>query len=163
MAAVGGVLAVAAAALAMGPRLGLGDAYPFRAAVWSAVILAFAVWWVGGHHPYPRLGPANRVTVLRVLLLALLAALIGEPATTRTAWAAVVGGTVIAVLDGVDGAMARRSGMSSEFGARFDMETDALLIMVLSVLVWQQGKAGAWVWLCGLMRYLFVAGGWIST
>ena len=41
------------------------------------------------------------------------------------------------------------------------METDALLVMALSVLAWQYGKAGAWVLLCGLLRYLFVAGGWL--
>jgi phosphatidylglycerophosphate synthase len=41
------------------------------------------------------------------------------------------------------------------------METDALLILVLSVLVWQWGKAGPWVLLIGVMRYLFVAAGWL--
>ena len=51
--------------------------------------------------------------------------------------------------------------MTSEFGARFDMETDALLILVLSALVWQHEKAGVWVLLCGLMRYGFVAAGWL--
>jgi phosphatidylglycerophosphate synthase len=51
--------------------------------------------------------------------------------------------------------------MASAFGARFDMETDAVLILVLSVLVWQHEKAGAWVLLCGLMRYGFVAAGWV--
>src|SRR5207253_1106597 len=28
-------------------------------------------------------------------------------------------------------------------------------------LIWQHEKAGAWVLLCGLMRYLFVAAGWL--
>jgi phosphatidylglycerophosphate synthase len=65
------------------------------------------------------------------------------------------------VLDGLDGWLARRTGMASEFGARFDMETDAALILVLSILVWQHGKAGAWVLLSGLMRYAFVAAGWL--
>jgi phosphatidylglycerophosphate synthase len=51
--------------------------------------------------------------------------------------------------------------MVSGFGARFDMETDALLILVLSVLTWQHAKAGPWVLLCGLMRYAFVAAGWV--
>jgi phosphatidylglycerophosphate synthase len=37
------------------------------------------------------------------------------------------------------------------------MEVDAFFILVLSVLVWQTEKAGAWVVLAGLMRYLFVA------
>jgi hypothetical protein len=40
------------------------------------------------------------------------------------------------------------------------MESDALLILVLSVLVWQHDKAGAWVLLGGLMRYAFVAAAW---
>lgn len=51
--------------------------------------------------------------------------------------------------------------MSSAYGARFDMECDALLILVLSVLVLQFGKAGAWVLAAGLMRYAFVAAGWV--
>ena len=37
------------------------------------------------------------------------------------------------------------------------METDAAMILILSVLVWQHGKAGLWVLACGLMRYAFVA------
>src|SRR5207344_2274781 len=62
-------------------------------------------------------------------------------------------------LDGVDGWLARRTRMASAFGARFDMETDVFLVLALSVLAWQYGKAGAWVLLCGLMRYFFVAAG----
>ena len=42
--------------------------------------------------------------------------------------------------------------MVSAFGARFDMETDALLILALSVLVWRHAKAGAWVLASGLLR-----------
>lgn len=66
----------------------------------------------------------------------------------------------VTLLDGLDGWAARRTAMSSEFGARFDMETDALLVMVLSVLVWQWNKAGAWIVLAGAMRYLFVVATW---
>jgi phosphatidylglycerophosphate synthase len=51
--------------------------------------------------------------------------------------------------------------MASAFGARFDMETDALLIQVLAILAWLYGKAGAWVLASGLLRYLFVAAGWL--
>ena len=50
--------------------------------------------------------------------------------------------------------------MSSAFGARFDMEVDALLILALSVLAWHHGEAGAWVLLSGLIRYGFLAAGW---
>ena len=104
----------------------------------------------------------NLVTAFRALLVLLLASLIVRGAVSREqAWMAVVAATVAAVLDGVDGWLARRTGTATRFGARFDMETDALLILVLSVLVWQWGKAGAWVLVIGLMRYLFVASGWL--
>jgi phosphatidylglycerophosphate synthase len=69
----------------------------------------------------------------------------------------VVIGSVAAALDGVDGWLARRTRTASSFGARFDMETDALLILVLSALVWKSGTLGAWVLASGLMRYAFVA------
>src|SRR5699024_8728634 len=42
---------------------------------------------------------------------------------------------------------------------RFDMETDALLILTLAVLTWQFGKAGIWVLLSGALRYAFVLAG----
>jgi phosphatidylglycerophosphate synthase len=61
----------------------------------------------------------------------------------------------------VDGWLARRSSLSSAFGARFDMETDALLILVLSALAWRWDRAGVWVLACGLMRYAFVAAAWV--
>jgi hypothetical protein len=43
-------------------------------------------------------------------------------------------------------------------GARFDMEVDAFLILVLSAHV--AGAVGAWALAIGAMRYAFVAAGW---
>ena len=57
----------------------------------------------------------------------------------------------------MDGWLARRTRLHSPFGARFDMEIDALLTLALSLLVWRFDKAGVWVLACGLMRYAFVA------
>lgn len=113
-------------------------------------------------HPYPRFGPANYVTTIRALLVALIATSIVGPATPEVLWAVIGVTALVAALDGLDGWLARRTGMASAFGARFDMETDAVLILVLSILVWQQEKAGGWVLLCGLMRYGFVAAGWLQ-
>jgi phosphatidylglycerophosphate synthase len=68
----------------------------------------------------------------------------------------LVGLTAVALLlDGVDGKVARRTGTCSALGARFDMEVDAFLILVLSVYVAMQ--LGPWVLLIGAMRYAFVA------
>jgi phosphatidylglycerophosphate synthase len=112
------------------------------------------------HRPHSRFGPANTVTSLRLALVAVLAAVIGEPHTVALAWTATALAAVASALDGVDGWLARRSSLHSAFGARFDMETDALLIMVLSALAWRWDRAGAWVLACGLMRYGFVAAAW---
>ena len=40
------------------------------------------------------------------------------------------------------------------------METDALLILGVSILSWQHGKAGPWILAAGAMRYIFVAFGY---
>jgi phosphatidylglycerophosphate synthase len=103
----------------------------------------------------------NHVTAIRAAIVLFLASLVFAPPRPSIAWIAVVASTMAAILDGVDGWLARRSGLTSAFGARFDMEVDALLILVLAVLVWWWDKAGVWVLMSGLLRYLFVAAGWL--
>lgn len=128
------------------------------------LLVVGAIVVLGGlprHHPFELFGPANQVTVFRGALVALLAGLIGERTDTGSPALATGMAIGVAVLDGADGWLARRSRMASAFGARFDMETDAALIMVLSVLSWQFGKAGVWVLASGLLRYLFVAAGMV--
>ena len=154
-----GCLLVAGAGLVARPWLEAGAAYPWKAAALFAAMTVIALGFVG-EHPFSRFGPANRVTNVRAMLVALAAALIGEPETPRIAAAAVTAAGVAAVLDGVDGWLARRSRLASVFGGRVDMETDALLVMVLSILVWRHDKAGAWVLAGGLMRYAFVVARW---
>lgn len=99
-------------------------------------------------------GPANRVTLLRLLLtLAVLGLVIWSWIEGEVFRGPIVGlSLVVLVLDGVDGRIARRTGTVTSFGARFDMETDALLILVLSTLL--VGPLGWWVLLTGLARYL---------
>ena len=113
------------------------------------------------HHPYARFGAANYVTLIRALLTGFLLVLATRPPASDLAWIAGWTAGAVAALDGVDGWLARRDRMVSAFGARFDMETDAALLFVLSVLAWRYDKAGAWVLLIGLMRYLFVGAGWV--
>jgi phosphatidylglycerophosphate synthase len=105
------------------------------------------------------LGPADWITLLRAELACAVAALAVTAALTgRTGLvvATMVALAVVAlVLDGVDGRVARRTGTVSAFGARFDMEVDAFLILVLSAYV--AAGTGWWVLLIGGARYLFVA------
>jgi phosphatidylglycerophosphate synthase len=112
------------------------------------------------YHRNVSLAPADWVTGVRAVLTVVLAAMVVRAAPPDPG-AAVAIGAVAAALDGVDGWIARRTRTASAFGARFDMETDALLILVLSALVWRAGKAGAWVMASGLMRYAFVAAAFV--
>jgi phosphatidylglycerophosphate synthase len=63
------------------------------------------------------------------------------------------------VLDGVDGRVARRTGTASALGARFDMEVDSMLILILSVHAVR--SVGWWVVIIGAARFLFLAAGLI--
>jgi len=154
------LLAVIALALLLDRLLGLGPwLLPKALAAYALVLTLFA--FIPAHRPHRRLGPANQVTLLRGVLTALLAGLIGEVASPALAWTALALALLAAALDGVDGWLARRGGWASPFGARFDMETDALLVMALALLVWSWGKAGAWVLAAGLMRYAFVASAYV--
>lgn len=165
LAAVGTVVLLAASALASIGGLG-ADHVLKAAAVYAAG--AWLVWRAlvapARPHPHARFGPANRITLARLGAMALMAALVGEAVPSAplgdvslAAWALVVAATLTALLDAVDGALARRSGLASAFGARFDMETDAAFTLVLCALVLQAGQAGAWILASGLMRYAFVA------
>jgi phosphatidylglycerophosphate synthase len=156
-----GLAGVAGLAWAARARLALGEWYPARASAVFAIVMLVAIGLLRGSHPFGRFGPANQITTARAMLVALVVSLIGEPDRTATAAGAAALSLLVTLLDGVDGWLARHSGMASEFGARFDMEIDALLILALAILAWRYDKAGPWVIMSGLLRYLFVAAGWL--
>jgi phosphatidylglycerophosphate synthase len=147
--------------LAQAARLALpvGNLYAMKAAAIFSIVMLVALGFLPRHHPFARFGPANQITTIRTMLVALVAALAGEPRFPMVATSAAAVAVLVATLDGVDGWLARRHGISSRFGARFDMEIDALLILVLAILVAEFEKAGPWVILSGLLRYIFVAAG----
>jgi phosphatidylglycerophosphate synthase len=96
------------------------------------------------------LGPADRVTLVRASLVCGVAALVadgGAPGALLVPLAALA-----LALDAVDGRVARATGTVSRLGARFDMEVDAVLILLLSGYV--AGSFGWWVLAAGLARYL---------
>jgi phosphatidylglycerophosphate synthase len=156
-----GLLCVATLATIARIRLPLGEWYAAESGAVLAIVMIVAICLVRGHHPFNRFGAANHVTTARAALVALIAGLIDEPAVPAVAAAATGMAAIVVMLDGLDGWLARRSDIASEFGARFDMEVDALLILALAILAWRHGKAGSWVLLAGLLRYAFVAAGWV--
>jgi phosphatidylglycerophosphate synthase len=100
--------------------------------------------------PDGRFGLANTVTTLRVALVALLGALpdAGVPSACL-----VLG---VFLLDGLDGRLARRGGTTSSFGAAYDMEADALFVLVAGLRLGIAGRLGAWILVQGLIRYAYV-------
>ena len=103
-----------------------------------------------------RFGAANAVTAARSILVGIATGLVVTSLTDAVLPALLA--TIVAIalaLDGVDGFVARRTGSVSELGARFDMEVDAFLLLVLSV--YDARFVGGWVLTIGLMRYAFVA------
>jgi phosphatidylglycerophosphate synthase len=105
------------------------------------------------------LGPADRVTLTRATLVGGVAALaVGSFERQAPVVLLVVLASVALVLDAVDGMVARRTGTASALGARFDMEVDSFLVLVLSG--YAAGSAGAWVLAIGAMRYAFVVATW---
>jgi phosphatidylglycerophosphate synthase len=114
--------------------------------------LTAALWRRGSRS----LGPADHVTLARATLTGCVTALVADTVRAPAPIALLVAVAAVAlVLDAVDGHVARRTATESSLGARFDMEVDAFLILVLSVFV--AGSLGAWVLAIGVMRYVFAA------
>ncbi len=80
----------------------------------------------------------------------------GLAGSDALAWAVAGIATVALCLDGIDGRLARRQRLASEFGARFDMEVDAFFAALLTILLVVSGKVGLWALPLGFMRYGFV-------
>jgi phosphatidylglycerophosphate synthase len=155
-----------------GPAIGLFGQCALLAELAGTVGLGVVGWLVGIgcgtatmlRRALPRrdpggLRPADRITLIRAGLAGGVAALVADaldrPVPVRTL---VLLAVLALVLDAVDGPVARWTRTASALGARFDLEVDAFLILVLSWYV--SRTAGLWVLAIGGARYAFVAAGW---
>lgn len=133
-----------------------GGALWFRTTVVLLVVgigmlgLLAGVEW-GRWTPRGHFGLANGLTALRIGGLALL-----PWAAGAGPWILLALSLLFLALDGLDGWVARRRGLSSEFGAFLDKETDALFLLLLCGLAAFQGRLPLWVLGIGLLRYAFV-------
>ncbi|MET3923505.1 CDP-alcohol phosphatidyltransferase family protein [Arthrobacter sp. UYEF20] len=108
----------------------------------------------------PLCTPADRVTLIRAVLVACCAALTvaGVMAGSVPGGIIAVLGTTAFLLDAVDGRVARFTGTASAAGSRLDTDTDGALVLVLSGAT--AGTTGPWTLGIGLMYYAFLAAGW---
>ncbi len=136
---------------------------PVQSMAQSAALYAVVCVWIWYalplHLPHRRFGPANEVTLIRAVLVCLLAGLSGWVELQSLGWLPFLLALTILLLDGVDGWAARRSGLPSAFGERFDIEVDSLLLLAICMLLAFSEKAGIWVLGAALLRYAFVAAG----
>lgn len=148
------VLLAVALCLARDAHPSIALALVFYSAVAGTALLGLR------HHPHRRFGLANALTTARIAILSALVAIgVAEAGPERPAILLSALAFAGLLLDGVDGWAARRFGTASAYGARFDLEIDALTVLVLSLLVARSGQAGYWVLSLGLARYAFVAAG----
>lgn len=142
-----GILMLLATALTVVSRL------PFLATTVGFIsLVALVTWSRRAWTPSGRFGLANTVTSGRLVLSF---ALVLRPEAWAGHTLALTALTILA-LDLVDGSLARHFDGESRFGARYDMEVDAVFVLSLSCALWSRGVAGPWVLLAGLWRYLFV-------
>ncbi|MCF8479974.1 MAG: CDP-alcohol phosphatidyltransferase family protein [Rhodospirillum sp.] len=143
----------------LGARLSLGLPTLVASALSLLTIFALVLHALPKHR-HDRFGLANMVTAVRAALVSFLGATVlcapGGQALAPALPTVLTLAVVALALDGLDGSLARHFHVESDLGARFDMEIDALLILVLSAAALTLGKAGWWVLLIGLMRYGFV-------
>jgi len=167
---VGLVAAVALLSIASAGRAGTAAAA--AAAGVYATVAVLVLRAVAAPDAPSRFGSANVVTLMRAGIAALITGLALEALATGTgllaapaeignlwAWTVPAGALLALMLDGLDGWLARRQRIASAFGARFDMEADALLVLGLSLAAFAVGRAGPWVLTAGALRYAFLVGG----
>ena len=142
-----------------GVLLALGSLVALDTAMAPMIAFAAAVMvtsrGVNNSYPHPVLGLCNVVTLFRAALVAFLVGAVLSP--PGSAWIVFGVALVAFALDGVDGWLARRAALVSDFGARFDMETDAALGAVISLWLLFTGTTGPEILVLGFMRYAFVA------
>ena len=157
----GGVVLLALASIIIGVAR-FSEIFVLGAFLAYGPATAIIVVRITAYHPYAKFGLANVITLGRLIIACLLAGLVAEiifgeiSITPFVAWCFFILAIVGLVFDGLDGAVARRKGLVSRFGARFDMEVDALQILLLSVIGLALLKAGAWILIIGLLRYIYI-------
>jgi CDP-diacylglycerol--glycerol-3-phosphate 3-phosphatidyltransferase len=131
------------------------------------VLVLLAILWRGLPHNrrsessrlWPTLGHANRLSLVRGILLFLLAGFIFLPRPTiALTWLPALLYTADRITDLFDGYLARITRRESKLGAILDIELDGLGLLVAVVLGVQYGLLPIWYLPLAVSRQLFVAG-----
>ncbi|MBL1131535.1 MAG: CDP-alcohol phosphatidyltransferase family protein [Chloroflexi bacterium] len=149
--------------------------WPCCAARWlamTAVTAAYCLWVVWRHLPenhrpgetdlLPRFGWGNRLTLLRGLMISLVAGFLFSPWPGGwLGWLPALLYTIADFADYVDGYAARITNHATRLGERLDMEFDGLGLVIVTLLAVWYGQLPLWYLPIGLARYFFVFGLWL--
>lgn len=140
------VTGLAAAALAGAPL------QPVAAALAAESVVAFL--WLFAEGGVPARRPANAVTSIRAAVGIVALVVVALGAGPKALVVAVTYGLLVLgeISDFTDGYLARRLGPTA-FGARLDMETDALFMLVLSIAAVAWYGLPRWIIVSGLLRF----------
>lgn len=138
----------------------------------SAGVLAYQLWvlWrglpanhrLGKRQLLPYLGPGNRMTLARGVLVACLAGfLLLPPPSSWVAWIPGLLYLLADIADFLDGYIAHRSHHLTRLGEILDMSFDGLGVLVAALLAVRYGQLPAWYLSVALARYLFLGGLWL--
>jgi CDP-diacylglycerol--glycerol-3-phosphate 3-phosphatidyltransferase len=134
----------------------------FHPATIAGCCWAGQLWYVGRSVDTTRIastlfGLANGVTILRGGLYAVVAGFVVVPPSTGLAWVPAVCYGTGAVLDRLDGAMARTVGEQTELGTRLDMAFDTFGFGAAPLVAVLWGRLPVWYLSISAARYLFLA------
>lgn len=107
---------------------------------------------------------ASLLTIFRGLLVVIsisLAVSVGIYGPGPTTWLAGLTFGIAGLLDLVDGYLARSHSKVTEFGARLDLETDAMATLAGSMIIVAYGLVSPLFILVGLSRYIYMSASWI--
>lgn len=107
-------------------------------------------------------GAANWITLIRGAMFAFLAGFVLLPnLESWFAWLPAGLYLTAALLDYIDGAVARLTHTTSILGEKLDMDMDGLGILIATLVALNMGQVPLAFLLVGLARYLFLLGLWI--
>jgi phosphatidylglycerophosphate synthase len=152
-----GLIAQVAVLIALAGTVGLGATGAVAGSVYGGGVVALLARGLL-RSGASALGPADLVTLARSVLVGGVAALVADSFVRPIPVGALTALTVVAlVLDAVDGRVARYTRTVSAVGARFDMEVDSVLVLLLGVYVAR--SLGVWVLAIASVRYFhWIAG-----
>jgi CDP-diacylglycerol--glycerol-3-phosphate 3-phosphatidyltransferase len=108
-------------------------------------------------HPAQILNLPNILTLMRIAIIPLLAALLMSPSRAAGFWAAALF-AVASITDWLDGYLARRMGIVTIFGKFLDPIADKLIVMAALIMILPFNRVPAWMVLVILGREIIITG-----